>query len=228
MSGVTAIRTGCQCGRSLCECGRETGKVHCPVHDAAKNGRPDLSVAGDDRQPLVYCHVCGKPGQAALIAELKARGLWSGRAREKKERRTETGRTSWHVRDVTGIVQAVHERIDYLDGSKSFVWRRPGGGTGLNGRKTASLPLYGSEQLDGLPSGTTVVLCEGEKAADAARRLGKVALGTVTGAGNPIHDDAVLRTLTPFDIVLWPDNDDTGRAHMVEIGRRLLALREVR
>jgi hypothetical protein len=125
-------------------------------------------------------------------------------------------------------VQAVHERIDYSDGSKSFIWRRPDGGTGLNGRKTASLPLYGSEQLAELPAGTTVIVCEGEKAADAARRLGVVALGTVTGAGNPIHNDAVLQTLTPFDIVLWPDNDDTGRAHMVEIGRRLLILGEAR
>jgi hypothetical protein len=187
-----------------------------------------LSVGGDDRQPLVYCHVCGKPGQAALIAELKARGLWTERARAKKERRAEIGRTSWQIRDLNGVVQAVHERIDYSDGSKSFIWRRSDGGTGLNGRKTASLPLYGSEQLAGLPDGTTVVVCEGEKAADAARRLGLVALGTVTGAGNPIHNDAVLQTLTPFDIVLWPDNDDTGRAHMIEIGRRLLALGEAR
>jgi len=95
------------------------------------------------------------------------------------------------------------------------------------GRRVASLPLYGSEQLSGLPGGSTIVICEGEKAADAARRLGLVALGTVTGAGNPIHGDAVLRTLLPFDIVLWPDNDDKGRDHMAAIGRRLLTLEAV-
>jgi hypothetical protein len=203
--------------------------VHCPVHDAAKNGRPDLSVAGDDRQPLVYCHVCGKTGQAALVAELKARGLWPGHDRaHQKQTRTETGRMSWHIRDMEGVAQAIHERIDYSDGSKSFAWSRPNGSKGLKGRKTASLPLYGSEQLAGLLAGSTVVVCEGEKAADAARRLGVVALGTVTGAGNPIHNDTVLQVLVPFDVVLWPDNDAPGRAHMVEIGRRLLALGEAR
>jgi hypothetical protein len=224
MSSVGAIRTACQCGRSTCDCRRANGNVHCPVHDADKAGQPDLSVHGGDRKPLVYCHVCGRSGQVALVAELKARGLWPTEGHSQKRPRTKTDESSWTIREITGAVQAIHERTDYSDGTKSFGWCRPDGQSGLDGRKSASLPLYGSELLSGLPSGSTIVVCEGEKAADAARRLGLVALGTVTGAGSPIHNDAVLRTLLPFDVVLWPDNDAKGRAHMGEIGCRLVAL----
>ncbi len=223
MSGAD-IRAALACGRSACECGRRSGKVHCPIHDAGKGGRPDLSITEAAGRPLVFCHVCGQAGQDAIIADLRARGIWSDADTARRSPRVETGRTAWEIRDDRGVVQAIHDRTDFSDGSKTFAWRRPDGRAGLGGRKAASLPLYGSELLADLAPGSTVVICEGEKAADAARRLGVVALATVTGAGNPMHADDVLRALIPFDAVLWPDNDDKGRAHMADLGRRLVAL----
>lgn len=219
---ATAIRAACECGRATCECRRPAGKVHCPVHDATQGGRPDLSITEAGGRPLVHCHVCGTAGQDAIVGELRARGVWPDT--ERPTPRVETGRTAWEIRDGRGAVQAIHDRTDFSDGTKTFAWRRPDGRSGLGGRKTASLPLYGSELLADLAHGSTVVVCEGEKAADAARRLGVAALATVTGAGNLMHADDVLRALLPFDVVLWADNDDKGRAHMADLGRRLVAL----
>lgn len=223
--GEAALRAALACGRGACRCSRARGSLHCPLHDAAKGGKPDLSVGVKNGNLLVHCFVCGTPAQAAVVTELRARGLWpsdggDGRASTRRE----VGRTRWEIRAVNGELRATHERIDYSDGTKEFWWRRPDGRPGLGGTKTASLPLYGTERLAGLEPGAVVVVAEGEKAADAVQALGAVAVGTVTGAGNPVHDEAALRTLLPFRVVLWPDNDATGRAHMALVGRRLREL----
>jgi DNA primase len=83
------------------------------------------------------------------------------------------------------------------------------------------LPLYGSERVQGWPKDDTIViLAEGEKAADALLQAGFCALGTVTGAGSTPGPEA-LGVLEGFEIVLWPDNDDQGRAHMERAARVL-------
>ncbi len=57
--------------------GRKAGRdwmARCPAHDDRK---PSLSIAtGDEGRVLVCCHA-GCP-QAAVVAALKARGLWPG------------------------------------------------------------------------------------------------------------------------------------------------------
>jgi putative DNA primase/helicase len=83
----------------------------------------------------------------------------------------------------------------------------------LKSRKVSTLPLYGSERVREWPKDeTVVVVAEEEKAADALLEAGFCALGTVTGAsGTP--DQEALSILEGFEVVLWPDNDDQGRAH---------------
>jgi putative DNA primase/helicase len=135
------------------------------------------------------------------------------------------------LRDQAGTVLAVHCRRPLTrDGKpdKKVWWELPDGSSGTGVLKKAgltpgSLPLYGVETLVGAAAGAVVVVCEGEKAADAVRTLGLLAVGTVTGAPT-IPDAVVLRPLVGFDAVLWPDNDDEGRAHMVGVGARLCDL----
>src|SRR5215210_4573423 len=69
---------------------------------------------------------------------------------------------------------------------------------------------------------SVVVLVEGEKAADALLEAGFCALGTVTGAGGTPEAEA-LQVLEGFEVVLWPDNDDQGRAHMERVAAALRA-----
>lgn len=91
----------------------------------------------------------------------------------------------------------------------------------MKSRKVSTLPLYGSERVREWPKDeTVVVVAEGEKAADALLEAGFCALGTVTGAsGTP--DQEALSILEGFEVVLWPDNDDQGRAHMERVAQVL-------
>ena len=123
-----------------------------------------------------------------------------------------------------GTVHAIHIRIDLANGKKKFTWELPDGTKDLAGRPVKTLPLYRSETLRGLAPGAMVVVCEGEKATDAAVALGFDAVGTVTGSSG-LPTDAVLRSLDGFHVVAWPDADVVGLKHM---GRLLKACARLR
>ncbi len=64
----------------------------------------------------------------------------------------------------------------------------------------------------------SVVIVEGEKAADVLSALGLTATTTPCGAGKAEHAD--LAPLSGKRVVIWPDHDDTGANH----GRQLVEL----
>lgn len=119
-----------------------------------------------------------------------------------------------------GFVEKV--RFNKVDGSKGYAWSRDGK-PGLGGLKPREVPLYNSESLAALRPDASVVMTEGEKAADALLGAGIHALGTACGAAVTPSDE-VLAVLTGRPVVLWPDNDDPGRIHMDNIGRALQRL----
>jgi putative DNA primase/helicase len=189
----------------------------CPAHD---DKRQSLSVAeGRDGRVLLKCHA-GCDAQAIVRAiGLELRDLFPPKSERKRE---QAPTRVFEIRDVDGKLVALHERYDKPDG-KSFVWKLPNGQTGLGGLSTKALPLYGSERLRQWPDDALVVLCEGEKAAQALLDVGIPALGTVCGAST-VPDISVLKPLAGRRVVLWPDNDDAGRAHMSKIAVLLLEL----
>jgi len=203
----------------------------CCFHD---DGTPSLNIAAEgDHAGTFKCFGCEAGGDifsfyqqrhtcdfaTAVAGMAQALGI---AAAPRRRPAPEVARTTYHIRDVSGALIAEHVRIDRADGAKSMFWQR-NGKTGLSGLKTADLPLYGAERLADLAEGTWVVVTEGEKAADSLTARGVPAVGTVTGAAATPADGA-LRTLTPFSVVLWPDSDPQGEAHMRRIGDRLLAL----
>jgi len=198
----------------------QTGySAKCPSHDDRVNS---LSVnAGDGGRLLLYCHA-GCTLEAILVAlRLAGRDLFP--AQEKPPRRRAVRRrVAYEIRAATGALVAVHERLEYDDGTKEFLWRREGK-RGLGGLAVSELPLYGSEDVAAVAPGSLVVVTEGEKARDALAGRGIMAVGTVTGAsGTP--SPASLEVLVGKDVVLWPDADEPGRAHMQRIAERLVAL----
>jgi len=216
----------------------------CPAHD---DHNPSLHVEeGEDGRVLMVCRAgCS---QAEVLAALEERGLsrrelfergsgevvpLNGRSKNSKGSSHDRSRLieAYHVKDASGRLVAIHERWEGPDG-KSFLWKRPNGRYSRSGEiKPGALPLYGSEHVErwresGPDRG--FVLVEGEKPADALRELGIRALGTVTGA-NGTHNPEVLEVLAGFRVVLWPDGDDPGRAHMHRHAERLAPIaREVR
>jgi len=141
--------------------------------------------------------------------------------------------TTYPLRDITGKLVAEHIRRDRVDGTKTFSWRVPGHEKeGLHGLRKDALPLFGTESLAKADSALPVVVCEGEKAADTLRKLGVVAVGTVTGAPNPPKSGQVwpvscpsteiLKVLSGRMVYLWPDHDPQGNRHMHQVAERLL------
>lgn len=155
----------------------------------------------------------------------------------------------WPIYNMSGKLLAWHVRFDLPDGGKMVPWYLPDGVTpappGSLKPGPAGFPLYGMIAAADLPDGqpAAIVICEGEKAADALRKslsdLGRpvLVLGTVT-AGVPtasalapiveVHRRAGSRYLRPNErepIYLWPDADDKqdiGIMIMNRLGAALL------
>lgn len=132
-------------------------------------------------------------------------------------------RTVYAIRDTAGVLRAEHIRIDLPGGRKTMYWRRPDGSTGLGSLSTPDLPLYGSEILSDVPVGDVIIVTEGERPTDALHGVGFPAVGTVTGSGSTPGDEA-LAPLLPYAVVLWPDHDRPGHAHMNRIAWALARL----
>lgn len=90
-----------------------------------------------------------------------------------------------------------------------FTWGVLNGRTGWQ-MKHAAVPrqLYGLELIADQPD-ATIVVCEGEKSADAARKLLGLPIVTWSGGGQVVpHND--WRPLTGRDVIIWPDADKPG------------------
>ena len=117
----------------------------------------------------------------------------------------------WTYRTRAGGLMGYVLRIDRLDESKDFYplfffangWKFAGI-TGDNPR-----PIYRQEELDRNPE-AKVLICEGEKAADAGQRLFSdyVVLSWLGGSGAAKKVD--WSVLKDRDVVIWPDNDEAG------------------
>ena len=125
------------------------------------------------------------------------------------------GTFKFEVRDVFGVLHGIHVREQPARGQKRLLWD-----PSLNGRAVSTMPLFGSEHVRDWPADVAIILTEGEPKAKALRDAGFYALGTVTGA-NVTPDLAALAPCVGRDVVLWPDNDSSGHAHMQGIGRAL-------
>ncbi|MEE4996280.1 DUF927 domain-containing protein [Pseudomonas alliivorans] len=81
-------------------------------------------------------------------------------------------------------------------------------------------PLLRLDEL-ALRADAPVVLCEGEKAADAAADLMPNHVATCWPNGSNSWHKADLTPLKGRDVLLWPDNDDSGAACMDAVAHKL-------
>jgi hypothetical protein len=184
-------------------------RFRCPQPEDHRNGDEHASARWNPAKMVWRCDACGAGGGALDLA--RRLGI------------TIPTETIYAIRTIDGTVVALHVRIDHPDGSKECYWRRPTGESGLDGMPLETLPFYGSERLATATSGARVVVTEGEKCVDHLVRHGVLAVGTATGAGKT-PADPVLGVLRGLEVVLWPDADAQGRAHMGGIAGRLRAL----
>lgn len=191
----------------------------CPLGDRHRNGDAHPSASYSLERRAWRCKGCGASGGLVKgsdpLAQLLGIDTEPYRVNGAEARHAGRPDRTWEIRDAHGELIALHHRRDLPHGGKRVWWATPDGRLGLGGRKTAELPLYGVERLGQREPGddAPVVVCEGEPATDALLALGLRAVGSVTGAaGAPCA--ASLEVLRGEDVVLWPDADEPGRAHM--------------
>jgi hypothetical protein len=178
----------------------------CPAHDDRK---PSLSISeGGDGRALLNCHMGCAPELVVEALGLTMRDLFpDGNGVTPREMR-------YAVRDAAGSVIATHVRLEGPDGKR--VWWERDGRKSLGGLRLVDLPLYGTHLVADWSGDSVIVVTEGEKACDALLSRGIPAVGTVTGASGCPGREA-LEVLRDRDVVLWPDHDAPGTAHMRRI-----------
>lgn len=224
-------------------------KACCPAHD---DSNPSLSIsAGDDGRVLICCHAGCSAGDICSAVGLTMADLFPAststeltQSREKREfRRRDTTRKPrtvyvsaeaaiaslermegstagrWPYHDANGEAVGWVCRWDKPDGEKTFRqialfpdgWRAVG--------MPEPHPLY---RLPELSKPGRVFVCEGEKAADAARSIGLVA--TTSPGGAKAGKKADWYPLAGREVVILPDNDRAGREYAEDVAGILTSL----
>ncbi|MGO8915855.1 MAG: hypothetical protein ACLQJR_08110 [Stellaceae bacterium] len=84
-------------------------------------------------------------------------------------------------------------------------------------------PLYGLDRLSARPN-APVVVCEGEKSADAAGRLLPEHVSVTAPNGSKSAGQADWSVLRQRQVVIWPDADDAGASYAAAVAHCLAAI----
>lgn len=132
-------------------------------------------------------------------------------------------------RDAAGAVLGYVFRCDRPDGGKEFpalTWCR-NADTGQCAWRWKGFPtprpLYGLDRLAERPD-APVIVCEGEKAADAAARLLPDHAAVTSPGGAKAASHAQWGALARRHVVIWPDADEPGAAYAGTVARACLAV----
>jgi hypothetical protein len=200
--------------------GKRTGSgamVKCPAHD---DRNPSLHITLEGGKVLVHCMAgCS---QSEVIAALKSRGLWHS-APATPESRKKHGPivAEYDYRDAAG--ELLYQVIRYKTPPgepKDFSQRRPDGQGGWiwRGPADADKVLYHLPEVLEAP----IVFCvEGERDVETLREYGFVATTAMCGADAPWLPQYTA-ALAGREVILIPDRDAPGKAHMAKVARALL------
>jgi len=219
----------------------------CPAHD---DRNPSLAIDEINGALLVKCFAGCDQGD--VVAALKSRGLWPepGNVLPPAPNRpaaptwqsiqpvptdappppaahSQHGKpsASWNYRNQAGDLLGIVYRFDGPDRKQVLPLSFCTNGSRRRWRWQAlpePRPLYG---LDLLGNAAHVVVCEGEKATEAARRLLGDRLPVVTwpGGSNTVSK-ADWRPLAGKTIAVWPDSDEPGTKAALAVADACLAV----
>jgi putative DNA primase/helicase len=134
----------------------------------------------------------------------------------------------WPYKDAEGRLLHIVRRFEEPGGGKvilpaSFCRSPDGKRAEWRGRALdAPRPLYRLAELAARPD-APVVICEGEKAADAAAELLPDYVVTTSSGGSKAAGKADWRPLHGRRVVIWPDADEAGQAYAEAVAKRARA-----
>jgi putative DNA primase/helicase len=124
----------------------------------------------------------------------------------------------WTYRNTDGEVLGYVARYDPQGERKQIIpWTWDGERWGM-GQWPSPRPLYGLQELADRPAAAVLVV-EGEKAADAARRFSGPYVAVTWPAGAMAADKADWTPLAGRKVLLWPDADEPGRKAMERVAQ---------
>lgn len=189
--------------------------AYCPVHETDGNRHTkSLTLREGDRVPvIVHCHAGCEPKDI-----LKAVGI------EGPSRRTVNIPIVYPYRDADG--HEVRQKLRYEDKQFSICHKVAG----------RHIPKYGPgphvlyrlpEVVAAIQSRNTIFFLEGEKDVDRAVLEKMVATTNIEGAAQPGQKpkwkpEYTVQLTGTKRLVLLPDNDPAGRAHMAHIAQQLI------
>lgn len=170
------------------------------------NAKGRTNVAGRHRQPASAPGVSRMPSNTFPTAKEAVAVL---------ERQHGEPSASWCYRDTTGRPVSYVVRWDRSGGKMIRpVSRTPQGDWAIGGMAEPR-PLYGLPDLVNAPAGSRVYICEGEKAADAARALGLTATTSAHGSKSASKTD--WSPLAGREVFILPDADEAGEGYAEDV-----------
>lgn len=190
---------------------------HCPHHEAdGRSHTPSLTIcAGDSQDVVLNCHAGCTYADIMNDLGLKPEPL-NGKRKII---------ATYAYQDADG--KLISEKIRYEPKAFQQCWPNESGGRVWKKPKDAPAVLYRlPELLEGIAAGETIYLVEGEKDADTLRDLDLVATTTIEGASKDTQKPKWRKEYTTqltgaARVILIPDNDEPGRAHMAHIATQL-------
>lgn len=187
----------------------------CPIHETdGKSHKQSLTIAKGDKQAVVVnCHA-GCDG----VEILKKLGI------ESPSRKTKEPAAIYSYCDAEGC--EVRQKVRFEP--KDFrIRHQVATGEWIYKAGDGPAVLYRLPELKAaIAEGRTVFLCEGEKDADRLVSLGLVATTNIEGAAQPNQrakwkEEYTTQLAGAARVILLPDNDEPGKAHMAHVAKAL-------
>lgn len=196
----------------------------CPAHN---DRNPSLSLSDGESGLLWHCHAgCT---QEAVAAALRERGLLPPTSSRSGFANPEE-LAAWLARKSGATVSRVdlyspsfaEIRLDEPAGKTYRPVHRLSNGSWKMGDPPEKLPLYQVDQLQDDPD-RLVLVVEGPKCVEAARKLGFLATTSPHGAQSARKADwTPLKDMR--ELVIWPDADDPGQKYASDVQAILISL----
>lgn len=185
----------------------------CPAHED-KNNSLSVSV-GADRKILLYCHAGCDTEQIVNAIGIKLEDLFEEKPKEPEKKKIVA---EYEYRDLSGNV--IHKTIRYEPKGFSQCAKCQDG-TWKYSLKDVKTVLYNLKEVaESVESGKIIFVVEGEKDCDNMKMLGYTATTSPMGAGK--WKDEYSDYLTGANVIIIPDNDETGKKHSLQVANSLL------